>query len=100
MHHPGKNPMKTHRQDRSRKARVSNLPAVQAALAERDAAHAEAVRLTMISEQLGTPEAEKAAREAQGKAAAAYDRHIDVWHEADAAFDVPASAPPSKLSII
>jgi hypothetical protein len=77
--------MKTHRPDPSRKARVSSLPAVQAALADRDAAHAEAVRLTMISDQLGTPEAKQAAREAQDKAAAAYDRHIQAWNEADAA---------------
>jgi hypothetical protein len=92
MRHPGKNPMKTHRQDQSRKARVSNLPAVQAALADRDAAHAEAVRLSMISDQLGTPEAKQAAREAQHKAAAAYDRHIDIWHEADAALHPETAA--------
>jgi hypothetical protein len=77
--------MKTHHQDRARKAHVSSLPAVQAALADRDAAHAEAVRLSTISNQLRTPEAEQSAREAQDKAAAAYDRHIRVWHEADAA---------------
>ena len=77
--------MKTHRPDPSRKARVSSLPAVQAALADRDAAHAEAVRLTMISDQLGTPEAAAAAREAQSRAAAAYDRHIEVWHKEAAA---------------
>ena len=84
--------MKTGRQDRARKARVSNLPAVQAALVERDAAHAEAVRLSMISDQLGTPEAKQAAWEAQGNAAAAYDRHIAVWHEADAALYPQAAA--------
>ena len=70
---------------RAREVRISNLPAVQAALAERDAAHVEACRLSMISDQLGTPEAAAAAREAQSRAAAAYDRHIEVWHEAAAA---------------
>jgi hypothetical protein len=73
------------RADRARKARISNLPVVRAALAERDAAHAEACRLSMISNQLGTPEAAEAARQAQSRAAAAYDRHIEVWHEAAAA---------------
>jgi hypothetical protein len=70
---------------RAREVRISNLPAVQAALAERDAAHAKACRLSMISDQLGTPEADEAAREAQSRAAAAYDRHIEVWHKEAAA---------------
>jgi hypothetical protein len=88
--------MKTNHRDRSRKARVSNLPAVRAALAERDAAHAEAARLTAISDQLGTPEAEQAARQAQHKAAAAYDRHVEAWYEADAALypETAADAAP------
>jgi hypothetical protein len=84
--------MKPHRQDLSRKARVSNLPEVRVALAARDAAHAEAARLTTISDQLGTPEAKQAAWEAQGNAAAAYDRHIEAWHDADAALYPQAAA--------
>ena len=48
-----KNPMKKHHQDLACKSRVSNLPAVRAALAERDTAYAEAVHRTAVSSQLG-----------------------------------------------
>jgi hypothetical protein len=92
--------MSKHRQALARKARVSNLPAVRAALAERDAAHAEAHRLTVISEQLGTPEAKQAAREAQGTAAAAYDRHIEVWYEAAASLDAETAADAKGAALL